>query len=172
MSIRSEIERINSIKERIRTNLVAQGLVVPEDSVLAEMAEQILSVAGIPATHSWNGTVLTVTSASGTSSADLKGDDYVLTEADKAEIAQEAADLVDVDRVVRVTEQTFTDTEKAQARENIGAASTSEIDQLSEEIANSMLPTVTSDDAGKFLRVSSEGKWIAESLRNAEEVAY
>lgn len=30
---------------------------------------------GISATHSWNGTVLTVTSASGTSSADLKGSD-------------------------------------------------------------------------------------------------
>lgn len=29
---------------------------------------------GVSATHSWNGTVLTVTSASGTSSADLKGD--------------------------------------------------------------------------------------------------
>ena len=29
---------------------------------------------GIPATHRWNGTVLTITSASGTSSADLKGD--------------------------------------------------------------------------------------------------
>ena len=29
---------------------------------------------GISATHSWNGTVLTVTSASGTSSADLKGE--------------------------------------------------------------------------------------------------
>ena len=57
---------------------------------------------GVSATHSWNGTVLTITSASGTSSADLKGDpgrdgqdgsdgktpvkgtDYY-TEADKAE---------------------------------------------------------------------------------------
>lgn len=29
---------------------------------------------GISATHSWNGTILTITSASGTSSADLKGD--------------------------------------------------------------------------------------------------
>lgn len=28
---------------------------------------------GISATHEWNGTVLTITSASGTSSADLKG---------------------------------------------------------------------------------------------------
>lgn len=48
---------------------------------------------GTSATHSWNGTTLTITSASGTSSADLKGakgdkgDSYVLTEADKKEIA-------------------------------------------------------------------------------------
>jgi hypothetical protein len=45
---------------------------------------------GIPCTHSWNGTTLTVTSASGTSSADLKGakgDNYVLTDADRANIA-------------------------------------------------------------------------------------
>ena len=49
---------------------------------------------GISATHSWNGTVLTITSASGTSSADLKGEkgdkpvkgtDY-FTEADKNEL--------------------------------------------------------------------------------------
>jgi hypothetical protein len=49
---------------------------------------------GISATHSWNGTTLTVTSASGTSSADLKGDagytpvrgtDF-WTEADKEEM--------------------------------------------------------------------------------------
>lgn len=52
---------------------------------------------GISATHSWNGTVLTITSASGTSSADLrgpegpagytpvKGTDY-FTEADKTEL--------------------------------------------------------------------------------------
>ena len=46
MSIQNSIDRLNSIKERIRTNLVAQGITVPEDSALAEMAEQILSVAG------------------------------------------------------------------------------------------------------------------------------
>ena len=74
MSILSEIERLNSIKERIRTNLVAQGITVPEDAVLADMAEQILSVAGISATHSWEGTTLTITSASGSSSVDLKGE--------------------------------------------------------------------------------------------------
>ena len=58
---------------------------------------------GVSATHSWNGTVLTVTSASGTSSADLqgkngdsgkdghtpvKGVDY-WTEADKAQMVND-----------------------------------------------------------------------------------
>lgn len=77
MSVQSQIDRINAIKERIRTNLVAQGVTVPDDTTLDEMATQILSVAGedgVSATHSWNGTTLTITSASGTSSANLKGD--------------------------------------------------------------------------------------------------
>ena len=48
---------------------------------------------GVSCTHKWNGTTLTVTSASGTSSANLKGDkgdkgdDYTLTEQDKSDIA-------------------------------------------------------------------------------------
>ena len=54
---------------------------------------------GISVTHSWNGTTLTVTSASGTSSADLKGEKgdqgvqgvqgkpYTLTDADRDSIA-------------------------------------------------------------------------------------
>lgn len=45
---------------------------------------------GISATHAWEGTVLTVTSASGTSSVDLKGekgDTYAITEADYDAIA-------------------------------------------------------------------------------------
>lgn len=44
---------------------------------------------GVSVTHSWNGTVLTIVSANGTSSADLKGekgDSYVLTGADIQEI--------------------------------------------------------------------------------------
>lgn len=66
---------------------------------------------GTSVTHSWSGTTLTVTSASGTSSANLKGEkgdtgdtgaagkdgvdgkDYVLTEADKAEIAGMVGDI-------------------------------------------------------------------------------
>lgn len=46
MSVQSEIDRLNAIKERIRTNLIAQGVTVPDDTVLSEMAEMILSVAG------------------------------------------------------------------------------------------------------------------------------
>lgn len=34
------------------------------------------------------------------------------------------------------------------------------------------LPEVTSGDAGKFLRVSSTGTWVAESIVNAEEVMF
>ena len=89
---------------------------------------------GTSATHSWNGTVLTITSASGTSSADLKGDpgepgvdgaDYILTDADKTEIAEMAAELVEVPdsggNVAYDEEQELTEEQKAQARANIGA---------------------------------------------------
>lgn len=48
MSIASEIERLNAIKDRIRMNLVAQGITVPADTMLDAMANQILSVAGEP----------------------------------------------------------------------------------------------------------------------------
>lgn len=63
MSVQSQIDRLNAIKQRIRTNLVAQGITVPENTMLEAMAEQILSVAG------------------------EDGKDYVLTEADKSEIS-------------------------------------------------------------------------------------
>lgn len=46
MGVQNSVDRLNAIKARIRTNLVAQGITVPEDTALEEMAEQILSVAG------------------------------------------------------------------------------------------------------------------------------
>ena len=62
---------------------------------------------GISTTHSWNGTTLTVTSASGTSSANLKGDKgdtYTLTSADKSQIAASAADLIPINDYAKKTE--------------------------------------------------------------------
>lgn len=34
------------------------------------------------------------------------------------------------------------------------------------------IPAVTGADAGKFLRVNSSGKWVAESIPDAEEVSF
>ena len=87
-AVQDQVDRLKAIKERMRTNLVAQGVAVPEDMMLDAMAEQVLSVAGddgVSCTHSWNGTTLTITSASGTSSADLKGD---TGEADYTKVAE------------------------------------------------------------------------------------
>ena len=46
MSVQSQIDRLNAVKNRIRTNLAAQGITVPADTTLDEMATLILSVAG------------------------------------------------------------------------------------------------------------------------------
>ncbi len=38
MSVQTQIDRLNAVKELIRTNLVAQGITVPADTMLEEMA--------------------------------------------------------------------------------------------------------------------------------------
>lgn len=46
-------------------------------------------------------------------------------------------------------------------------------EQISTAIENiEILPTVTTSDAGKFLRVSSTGIWSAEKIPNAEEAIF
>ena len=44
--------------------------------------------------------------------------------------------------------------------------------QTTAQSALSMLPTVTSTDSGKFLRVSSTGKWVAEAIASAEGASF
>ena len=77
---------------------------------------------GTSVTHKWNGTTLEITSASGTSSADLKGatgaqgvqgepgKDYVLTDADKKEIANLVGGDIDVNAISwdKITGKPFT----------------------------------------------------------------
>lgn len=44
--------------------------------------------------------------------------------------------------------------------------------KIDAKIDNIGIPAITVADAGKFLRVSSDGKWVLESLQNAEEVTF
>ena len=52
------------------------------------------------------------------------------------------------------------------------AQTTAENAQTIAQQALSMLPTVTSTDSGKFLRVSSAGKWVAEAIASAEGASF
>ena len=96
MSVQNSVDRLNAIKARIRTNLVAQGITVPEDTVLEEMAEQILSVAGEPGY------------------TPVKGVDY-FTAAEKAEMASEAAAAIPISNYVPKSGTTMTGALIAQA---------------------------------------------------------
>ena len=131
MSVRSSIDRLNSIKERIRVNLVAQGLTVPDDAMLSDMAEQILSVAGedgrgIVSIKRTSGSgaagttdTYTITYSDATTSTftvynGANGATYTHTAADKTAIAEEAAGKVDVSGKLNKSGGTMTGVLKAQ----------------------------------------------------------
>lgn len=46
------------------------------------------------------------------------------------------------------------------------------IHTIDEKYLPTPLPPVTTSDVGKFLRVSSTGEWVAESISNAEEASF
>ena len=101
----------------------ADNLVGRVDAAIEELtdAKERGEFDGVSVTHEWNGTELTVTSASGTSSADLKGekgdkgDSYILTDDDKNEIATKA------NAVSYSVTQDLTKEQKEIARNNIDA---------------------------------------------------
>lgn len=99
MSVQNSVDRLNAIKARIRTNLVAQGITVPEDTVLEEMAEQILSVAGEPGY------------------TPVKGVDY-FTATEKAEMVSEAAAAIPISDYVPKSGTTMTGALVAHANTN------------------------------------------------------
>ena len=118
----AEIEKTDDKVTKAVEEIIATGALKGEQGNPGASGKD--GVDGVSATHCWNGTVLTVTSASGTSSADLKGDkgdtgangnDYVLTDADKAEIAQQAAALVPNDS----NPADWVATKKAEGGENV-----------------------------------------------------
>lgn len=61
---------------------------IPSDKHINELIDKKV-VSGGSISHSWNGTVLTITSASGTSSVDLKGDSAGIEWDDEIEIAKD-----------------------------------------------------------------------------------
>lgn len=146
---------------------------------------------GISVTHTWDGTVLTVTSASGTSSADLKGE-----QGEKGDQGEPGADGSD-----GLTPHIgsngnwwigLTDTNVSAAGSTASITVDSQLDTTSENpvqnkvvasyiltiesaIENGvfprLLPSVTADDDGKFLQVA-DGAWTAVAMQNAEEVSF
>ena len=89
MKLRFDLTSNGEITENKEASELSAAVSLAKD--YAEQAKKFVGKDGISATHFWNGTVLTVTSGSGTTSADLKGekgDSYILTDEDKHEIIE------------------------------------------------------------------------------------
>ena len=76
-----------------------------------------------------------------------------------------------VNNAQTTAENAQTTADKAQTTAN-NAQTTANKAQTTAQSALSMLPTVTSTDSGKFLRVSSTGKWVAEAIASAEGASF
>ena len=74
-----------------------------------------------------------------------QGKDYVLTEADKQEIADIVTGENDLTSVIKYTEQELTNEQKVQARKNIGAASAEVLD-LSGYVPKTDVLSIVSDE--------------------------
>ena len=52
------------------------------------------------------------------------------------------------------------------------SAFVNEIKNCANNAVSNVIPNISSSDAGKFLRVSSNGSWIVTTVDNAEEVKF
>ena len=86
---------------------------------------------GVSAEHKWNGSVLTITSASGTSSADLRGPQG--PEGKQGPQGQAGKDAPQ--DAVRYGAQALDEAQQAQARANIGAGSAGELSRVKDDVA-------------------------------------
>ena len=90
---------------------------------------------GVSAEHKWNGSVLTITSASGTSSADLRGPQG--TEGKQGPQGPQGVKGQDAPQdAVRYGEQALDEAQKAKARGNIGAASDAELSRVKDDLVD------------------------------------
>lgn len=124
MGVQNSVDRLNAIKARIRTNLVAQGITVPEDAVLEEMAEQILSVAGEPGY------------------TPVKGVDY-FTDAEKQEMTAAAAAAIPISDYVPKSGTTMTGALVAQANTNY---TTRQVRNIITVVDGDTIPTTQNGD--------------------------
>lgn len=130
MGVQNSVDRLNAIKARIRTNLVARGITVPEDTVLEEMAEQILSVAGEDGY------------------TPVKGVDY-FTEAEKAEMVSEAAAAIPISDYVPKSGTTMTGALTAQENTNYTTRQVRNVIYLAE---GASVPTTQNGDLVLFYK--------------------
>ena len=178
--------------EKTADNLVGRVDAAIEELTDAKERGEFDGSDGISVTHQWDGTVLTVTSASGTSSADLKGEkgdtgatgstgprgekgekgekgdkgedgaDYILTDDDKREIATKA------NAVSYSVTQDLTKEQKQMARTNIGAVSQAELaDGLNEKVDASLVVSNIISNTGSLLSNNiPNGSAVADFIRN------
>ena len=125
---------------------------------------------GVSVTHQWDGSVLTITSASGTSSADLRGPQG--PEGKQGPQGPEGQAGKDAPQdAVRYGVQALDEAQQAIARDNIGAASAVELRRVKDDISNLRFGDpydgvdLTSKFADEISGYTDPGAWVRARIR-------
>lgn len=142
------------------------------DAGLFDGADGAPGKDGVSATHQWDGTVLTITSASGTSSADLRGPQGETgPQGERGETGAQGVqgepgrDGLDAPQdAVRYGVQALTEEQQQTARGNIGAASGEEVGSLKSDIGK-----ITAEKVGAARKdlTNLAGGAFAREIKNA-----